>query len=193
MLCYTHRGDVSLHAAAADVGGGAVLFAAPSRYGKTTLALAFHRRGYRLLSEDLVCCRLEPSIAVLPGPALVRVRADVYDGNCPEGMHVVVSRTDRVFLGLDDDRRGSSDPVPLRAIVFLREGEELRVEPVTAAAALPDLWHLSFRLPAQEYRAQSFQRLARLAGAVPFFNVYRPLRLESLDATVELIADQFRS
>jgi hypothetical protein len=79
----------------------------------------------------------------------------------------------------------------MKAIVFLREGNELRVEPTTPSAALPDLWHLSFRLPTQEYRAQSFQRLARLAGAVPFFNVYRPLRLESLDATVDLIATEF--
>jgi hypothetical protein len=49
MLCYMHRGDFSLHAAAVQIGSGAVLLAAPSRYGKTTLALAFQRRP-RLLS-----------------------------------------------------------------------------------------------------------------------------------------------
>ena len=70
-----------------------------------------------------MCCRSEPSCEVLPGPALVRVRTDVYDGESPEGTHVIVARPDRVFLGLNDDRKGSSAPVPIKAIVFLREAE----------------------------------------------------------------------
>ena len=188
MLCYMHRGDFSLHAAAVEMGSGAVLLAAPSRYGKTTLALAFHRYGYRILSEDLVCCRSEPSCEVLPGPALVRMRTDVYDGQPPQGTHVVIARPDRVFLGLNDDRKGSGRPVPIKAIVFLRESEEMRIEPVSASVVLPDLWHLNFRLATQPHRARSFQQLARLAGSVPSWNLHRPLRLESLDRTVELIA-----
>jgi hypothetical protein len=191
MLCYMHRGDFSLHAAAVEMGSGAVLLAAPSRYGKTTLALAFHRHGYRLLSEDLVCCRSGSSCEVLPGPALVRMRPDVYDGSAPEGVHVVAARPDRVFLGIDDDRKGGSSPVPIKAIVFLRESEELRIERAAAAAALPDLWHLKFRFATSENRASSFQQLARLAGSVPSWNVYRPLRLASLDATVRLIREHF--
>jgi hypothetical protein len=191
MLCYMHRGDFSLHAAAVEIGSGAVLLAAPSRYGKTTLALAFHRHGFRLLSEDLVCCRVGSPCEVLPGPALVRLRPDVYDGSSPKGMHMVVARPDRVYLATDDDRKGSSAPVPIRAIVFLRESEEVRIEQAAAAVAVPDLWHLKFRFATRENRAGSFQQLARLAGSVPSWNVYRPLRLASLDATVRLIAEHF--
>jgi hypothetical protein len=191
MLCYIHRGDFPLHAAAVEMGSRAVLFAAPSRYGKTTLALAFHRHGYRVLSEDLVCCRSGISCEVLPGPALVRVRTDVYDGCPPRGMHVIVARPDRTFLGLDEDRKGSSAPVPIKAIVFLREADDLRIERAAPSVALPDIWHLNFRLPTNEFRARSFQQLTRLAGAVPSWNVYRPVRLASLDATVALIAEHF--
>ena len=192
MLCYIHRGDFPLHSATVELGSGAVLFAAPSRYGKTTLALAFHRHGYRVLSEDLVCCRPGASCEVLPGPALVRLRTDVYDGSPPRGMHVVVARADRIYLGVDDDRKGSSAPVPISAVVFLREADELRMEPVIPSVAVADLWHLNFHLATKEFRAQSFQQLARLAGTVPCWNVYRPLRLASLDATVALIAECFK-
>jgi len=191
MLCYMHRGDFSLHAAAVEMGAGAVLLAAPSRYGKSTLALAFHRHGYRLLSEDLVCCRSGSLCEVLPGPALVRMRPDVYDGSSPTGMHMVAARADRVFLALDADRKGGSAPVTIRAVVFLRESDDLRIERATAAAAVPDLWHLKFRFATTEDRARSFQQLARLAGSVPSWNVYRPLRLASLDATVQLITEHF--
>jgi hypothetical protein len=190
MLCYMHRGDFSLHAAAVELPSGAVLLAAPSRYGKTTLALAFHRRGYRVLSEDLVCCRSATSAEALPGPALVRMRADVYEGNPPPGTHVVAMRADRVFLALDDDRKGSSAPVPIRAIVFLRESDDLEMHAANAAATLPDLWHLNFRLGTVEHLAASFKQLARLAGSVPCWNLRRPLRLESLDPTVDLIVKQ---
>src|SRR5205809_388138 len=42
-LCFMHRGDFPLHAAAVEVGEGAVILAAPAQHGKTTLALAFHK------------------------------------------------------------------------------------------------------------------------------------------------------
>ena len=191
MLCYNHRGDFPLHAATVELDSGAVLIAAPSRYGKTTLALAFHGQGYRVLSEDLVCCRPGDPCEVLPGPALLRMRPDVYRGSPPPGTHLLVERSDRVYLGLDDGRKGSSAPVPIRAIVFLREGETLRMEPVAASVAIPDLWHLNFRLANDEFRVRSFQQLSRLAGSVPCWNVYRPLDVAGLDETVALIAKRF--
>lgn len=190
MLSYIHRGDFPLHAATVELKSGAILFAAPSRYGKTTLALAFHRHGYRVLSEDLVCCRSGARCEVMPGPALVRMRPDVYAGP-PPGTHIVAARSDRVYLGLDDDRKGGSSPVPIRAIVFLREGDDLKLERVAPSVAVADLWHLNFRLATSEFRARSFQQLSRIAGSVPCWNVYRPLRLSSLEPTVALIADCF--
>ena len=193
MLCYIQRGDFPLHAATVEIGSGAVLFAAPSRYGKTTLSLAFHRHGYRVLSEDLVCCRSGEVCEALPGPALVRMRNDVYEGSPPAGTHLIVARPDRIYLGLDDNRKGSSAPVPIKAIVFLREADTVRMESVRPSVAVADLWHLNFRLATSEYRGRSFQQLARLAGAVPCWNVYRPLRLSCLDATVDVVASTLKS
>ena len=187
LLSFAHRGDYSLHAAAVQVGGGAVILAAPSRFGKTTLAFGFHRMGYRILSEDLVCCR-PGSLEVLPGPALVRLRPDVYGGAPPPGMRVVASLPDRVFLALEGASRGSSAPLPILGIAFLREGEALRIEPAPVVDSARDLWHLGFRLPTSEARAESFRELTELAGVVQVWNVFRPLRLECLDETVALIA-----
>jgi hypothetical protein len=185
LLCAASRGDFFLHAAAAEVGKGAVLFAGPGRHGKTTLALAFHRAGYRVVSEDSACLRLGPPSVLLPGPALLRVRPDVFDGRAPAGMHVVSVRDDRIYLALDEGSRGSDDPLPVRALLFLRESTgEVHLERVRPARALPDLWALSFRLPEEGARARSFKQLSGFAASVPIWNLYRPLRLESLDRTV---------
>src|SRR5262245_27381602 len=48
LLCFLAFGDMALHASAVEVANKAVLFAAPGRFGKTTLAFAFHQRGYRV-------------------------------------------------------------------------------------------------------------------------------------------------
>ena len=186
LLCsMINGGDFFLHAAAAEVGHGAILLAAPGRHGKTTLALQFHREGYRVLSEDSACCRLTPSPALLAGPAMLRIRPDMFDGRAPAGTHVVSVSDDRIYLALDEDRRGNDHPVPIRAIFFLRESaEEIHFERVTPQKALPDLWALNFRLPTVADSARAFVQLSRLAGSVPIWNLYRPLRVASLSKTV---------
>ena len=186
ILSFLDRGDVSLHAAAVEVGAGAIVLAAPSRFGKTTLALAFQRYGHRVLSEDLICCRPATAEAI-PGPALLRLRPDVFTADLPAGLFVVAERPDRVFVGFDLERAGSGAPVPITAIVFLREAPDLAVEEVARPTALKDLWRLSFRTGTEPDRADSFQRLARLAGSVPSWNVHRPLTPSALHATMELI------
>jgi hypothetical protein len=191
LLAFAHRGDISLHAAAVEVDGGAIILAAPSMFGKTTLALAFHERGYRLLTEDLVCCR-PGTTELIPGPALARMRPDVYAGAPPKGMEAVAIKSDRVFLAPPVGQRGSTAPLPVRGICLLREGESLRAEPAQPLEVVKDIWHLGFRMPTAEGRSESFRQVTRLATAVPVWNVHRPMKLELLGDTVELIASLSR-
>jgi hypothetical protein len=193
MVCFVDRGDLCLHAAAVEVDGGAVLIAAPGRHGKTTLSVAFHAAGHRLLTEDVSCIRLAPGAPVLiPGPTGVRIRADLYDGP-PAGMHMVSRTEKRIQLALDDDRRGSGDPVPVRGIMLLRESDQrVHAEPVAAAAALPDLWTLGFSLGGAANAARCFEQVADLVAAVPVWNLHRPLTIETLDRTREAIVEAVR-
>ena len=187
-LAFTQRGDFALHAAAVEVDGGAILLAAPSRFGKTTLAMAFHERGFRMLAEDLICCR-PGTHEVFAGPAVIRLRPDVYGGTPPIGMREVATRPDRVFISPEPGTRGTSGARPIRGIVFLREGERVEVTPASPVEALRDLWHLNFRLPSAEARESSFKALSALVSAVPIWNLSRPFRLEELGATVnEIVA-----
>ena len=186
ILSFLSRGDISLHAAAVEIGSGAVVLAAPSKYGKTTLALAFLRAGHRVLSEDLICCR-PATYEAIPGPALLRLRPDVYQQNLPDGTFVAAQRPDRLFVGFDPEIAGSGAPVPIQAIVFLREGDSIGIEPADPATAVKDLWSLSFRTSSNEGRAESFRHITKLAGSIPTWNVTRPLNLEALSATVEVV------
>jgi hypothetical protein len=93
-------------------------------------------------------------------------------------------------MAIDTARRGNCDPVPLRAVVLLRESTEgIRLERVPFTEALPDLWNLSFHLPNPESRAHCFQAVVELAKAVPTYNLFRPLRHEGLTDAVEQIVE----
>ena len=189
-LCLKDRGDLVFHAAAVEVNGAAILLAAPGRFGKTTLALAFHKNGYRLLTEDTACCSVSSDPAVFPGPTCIRLRPDMFDGDAPAGTTVTAVRNDRVHLALDPDRRGDSQPVPLKAVVFLRESPDgVRVERVRGGEVLPDLWTLALRFQSDAERRRSFSQLTRLAGTVPIWNLYRPLQVEKLDEVVSKLVE----
>lgn len=188
LLCAASRQDFFLHAAAVEIDGMAVLLVAPGRGGKTTLAMAFHREGNRILSEDSACCNVTSSPVLFPGPPVLRLRPDVYDGQPPEGTRLVAVADDRLFFAIDDGRRGNDDPVPISAVLFLRDSEnEIHCERVPAPKSLPDFWSLSFREPNDGARAQSFVQFSTLAGRVPIWNLYRPLRKESLGKTIATI------
>jgi hypothetical protein len=188
ILCLLHRGDLPVHAAAVDVGGSALLLAAPGRYGKTTLAGAFVRAGYRLLSEDVACCRSEATPSVLPGPAMLRVRRDMYEWFDVPGTTVVAEDPDRVYLTIDGPGRGDASPVPLRAVVFLRSSDDgFAMEQLSGQRAVQDLWALSLNLPTDEGRARCFQEITSITARVPVWNLYRRLTIEELPETVDRI------
>jgi hypothetical protein len=188
MLCFLARGDLPLHAAAVEVNGAAVLLAAPSQFGKTTLAAAFAAHGHRVLSEDLCCLRVGASLSVLPGPAMLRLRHDVAAGLGFDNWPVIGRDADRVHVALPDATRGSCEPVPVRAAVFLRETSVgLELTRMGPAEVLPDLWALSFRLPTHADRLRCFEGIVRLADEVPVWNLARPVRFDALTATVERV------
>lgn len=190
VLCAKHRGDFILHAAAAEVDGSAILLAAPGRFGKTTLAMAFHREGYRLLTEDTACCSLTHGPQLFPGPTSVRLRPDMFDGQVPPGTTLAAVRDDRIHIALDSGRMGDGRPVPIKALVFLRESpEKIFLERVKGGEALPDLWTLSFRFQSDAERRRSFSQLAQLAAAVPVWNLHRPLHVANLREVVSRLVE----
>jgi hypothetical protein len=187
LLCFLHRGDASLHAAAIEVAGRAILLVGPQGRGKSTLAAGFARRGYRVLSEDLACIRPGPSPSVIPGPATLRLRNDVAAHITGEFGRLDNSRRDRTRYALRADQRGDCQPVPIRAVVVLGEAAtEPRLDPVKPMVALPDLWQASVHLTRRHDRL-CFECLTDLVEAVPIFELRRPLTIDELDATIDCI------
>jgi hypothetical protein len=189
LLCFLARERLPLHAAAVEVDGEAILLGGQRTLGKSTLAAGFAHAGHRLLNEDLCCLDLSSGPAVLPGPAMLRVRPDVGAKLTFPFARQTKQTDDRRHLALDEAARGDCRPVPVRRIVFLQRSDNgVRVEPVPSVTAVRDLFSLSFRLPGEESRARCFVGVSDLARAIPVSVVHYPRRLEELPRIVEAIA-----
>jgi hypothetical protein len=189
ILCFLARGDLQLHSAAVEIDGGAVVIAAPQVHGKTTMAATFHNAGFRVLSEDVTCIRNLSEPHVVPGPAVLRVRRQTAEQLEIIDAEEVGTRDDRVHLSIAPERRGDCKPVPLRAILMLRESENgFSLDRPSTVDAVRDLWPLSFNLPTIEDRARCFAAVTDLSRVVRVENLYRPFRLEELPGVVDFVA-----
>lgn len=114
------RGLFPLHGSAVETQWGAMLFVGSQGIGKSTLAAQFHRKGYRVLSDDV--CAVAPKAGgfeVLPALAHFRLCADAYErlGD----MHGASFNVDKFVVPLGDGY--CSNPAPLRAIHLLADKE----------------------------------------------------------------------
>ncbi len=113
------RGLLPLHGSAVITQWGGMIFVGPRGSGKSTLAAEFHRRGYRLLSDDL--CAVESTaqgLRILPALAQFRLCANAYQQLGPSAEAYFDIDKFAVPMG----EKYCSHPAPLRAIHILCDG-----------------------------------------------------------------------
>jgi hypothetical protein len=171
------------------VGGAAAVVVGRSGAGKSTLAAEFARRGYDLLSDDVV--PIDEHGRALPGcpqiklwdDALARLGLDTEDyqrvvGSRPK-FHVPVQRSPLPAL-------------PLRWVYGLdvHDGAELELVPLQGVAAFDLLGANTYRRELIADRDASWQHLqqcARVAEQAAVVRVLRPSASMSAEATAEAI------
>jgi len=187
-ICAFAAGDLSLHGAAVELFGQAVLIAGPSLYGKTTLAAALAAAGHRLLSEDSSRCGTAGGPHLFPGPAVARLRPDVAGAVMIPGAQLTEPDADRHPLLIAPERRGDAAAVPLHSIVVLRETTgDVELRSYDSREAARDLLSLSFIPPERQAVAAAFERLVDLVAHVEVVELHRPKRSEAIPAVIALL------
>jgi hypothetical protein len=166
-LLLSLRGELVLHASAAEIAGSAVVFCGPTGRGKSTLVRVLGELGVPVLSEDGVVIAPEGGgWMVHPGARGVRVR--------PPGQPTARGR-------LQPNAGPAPRPRPLSHLVVLEpRGGEMRLERLEKALALPRLTSNLINTGGRESIAGSLQLLAGACAAVEVVSLRLPDSLERL-------------
>ncbi len=200
ILCH-QRDLLPMHAATLEVDGLAVLLAGPSGVGKSTLATAFWRRGFRLLSDDLTPLLLEPgTVSALPGFRRVRLWRDSVEHFMWADDALEPCRTQLQKFSRSIESGFAADPLKPSALFHLQRhaasagGPTLRS--LRGSKATQWMGRHVYRPGAmigQHNEVTVTLRLSQAAAAIPrHFLLSRPMRYDDLNTTIDQIIDAVR-
>jgi len=199
-LCLALRGTTSLHASAIRVDGKAIAFLGGARAGKSTTAAAFSKRGFEVLSDDVL--PLQPtarSIMVIPGYPSLRLwpaSSTILYGNS-ETLPTLTPGWDKRYLELDPARNFSHRPALLGAIYYLSTRVASPHAPcITAISAADNLLTLvantySNLLLDLPMRAAEFRVLSQVSAHVPTRRATPHTSPDKLDALCDVILEDY--
>jgi hypothetical protein len=171
------RGIICLHASAIIVGIGAIALAGPPGAGKSTLAAAFGRCGFPVLSDDVVALVDKgEEFLVQPGYPRVNLWPDSVSAlfGFENALPHITPTWDKRYLALDENGCCfATEPSVLRAIYILGEREpdtvEAIIEEVSEGEAFMTLVANSYvnYLLDRNMRSQEFAVLGRVIAGIP--------------------------
>lgn len=199
-LMLSRQGRLVFHASAVAVPGGAVVFAAASGRGKSTLAASFAASGHAFLTDDgLVLHSGSTGLEVLPSHPSLRLRADSSAALIAPGAAIAAavcySSKSRLLAG--DQLRFCTHPQPLRCVYFLGDGQAsaIGIAPLPPAQALIEWVRHSFLLDIdrQEQLASHFDALARLSEHPVHYRLDYPRHYSALPQVRAAILQHLQS
>jgi len=195
------HGVVCLHASAIVINSLAVAILLPSGYGKSTTAAAFAKRGYPVLSDDIVAItdqgksfQVEPAFPRLQlWPSSVKAlfgQGDALPRITPENPY-----WDKRYLDLcRDNYRFQSSPLRLAAVYTGKHADAKDIPRIDTFSAHEGFIALiantySSGLLDKKMRALEFDVLSRLAASVPVKCLKSQKNLIDLNQTCDLVLD----
>ncbi len=189
------RGFSVLHAATVAFDGSAIAFLGDTGQGKSTLALAFHKRGYGIVADDITAVTVDEEGApvAVSGPQWLKLCPDtiVSLGEDPKSFPLLaVAEKCARPVSLDLPQHA----IPLRRIYILDEDSNHKIEPIGPQDAFVELVRNS-------YLARLFQFLeppsyllqfAKLVNAVPIRRLTIRKSFEALPEVMRMVEEDLQ-
>jgi hypothetical protein len=190
------RGLVCLHGNLVGLESGDIALLGESGVGKSTLAAAFLKHNYPILSDDRVVLQYDGGIFwAQPGAPHLSLWRDTLAAFelDPDAYGRIINWADKRLLRLSAPRHFRATAAPLRAIYVLeprqRDLQHLRLERLKPTRALRELMLQRFgvfELPRAQ-AASEYRMLLRLADAVPLYRLHRPDSFAAIPELVQLL------
>jgi hypothetical protein len=195
VLCH-QRGLLPLHASAVRAPDGCAAFSAPSGTGKSTLAAWLAQRGHPLITDDVcVLEATESGVRVLPAHPYVKVWDDGLEALAAERSDLtrVYGRREKYHMPLSEGF--TAEPVPMRRLYMVADGEGIAIERVSGLDAVAALVEATYRMPhavRMGLETAHFRLCASVSAAVGVYRLRRPRDLERMEETLEALEAHWR-
>jgi hypothetical protein len=196
------RGLLPLHASAIECNGRCVAFLGDSGAGKSTLAAMLARRGYRVLSDDVLIVPSAPDGTPHAQPSAPVLKL------WPEALSVSgFSDADAPFECADFNKHHiearkvfAEDRCPIAQLYVLRwqlparaQPEVVELSPFEAMVAIRKNVYRSVLIEAMGRETQYMSFAEALLRRVRVFEFRRPMDLSRADAQIDALEQQFRA
>jgi hypothetical protein len=174
------RGKTCLHGSAVAVDGRVLVLVGPSGSGKSTTAAALARRGYPVLTDDVVVLTdCATAFLVHPGYPRLRLWPDAVGLLCgaPDALPLLTPTWDKRYLDLTaSDHRFQEQPLPLSVLYELGARSRDRTAPSLHSLSVREglmvlLANQYHPLPEVAFRTRDFRFLGPVATRVPMRRV----------------------
>jgi hypothetical protein len=193
------RGHEVLHASAALIDGHAIAIIGPSGAGKSTTAACLARRGFPIISEDVVALvETAGRFFVLPSHSRIRLWSDsaaLLFGSA-DSLPLLAGEDWKRYVEIDDCAPLASRTFELAAIYSLDDRRDAppSVQPLSERDALVDLIANTYHnIRDPRLAPASFERLGRLVARVPLRLAVPHKELSTAFAFADAIVDDFRN
>ncbi len=190
-----------LHASCVDIKGKAVAFLAGSKSGKSTLAAAFHQKGYPLMTDDILNIRsIETGFYASAGYPAMHMwfeSAKHFVGSETNRLPTISSQTSKLLVPVSSfsSTPFSSHDIKLDRIYLpirstAKTDNQVKIENVSAADSLFKLMSNCFLADGYRSLGKQLDKLTTisiLAEKIPVKRIYYPDGFEHLSSVVSAI------
>ncbi len=139
------RGRLVLHANAVNMGNEAILFTGSRGKGKSTTTFAMHKKGHKLISDDILSLEFNKKIpVVIPGFPGIKLWPDTLRnmGEYPEVIPKIHLDSEKRFYYTHKDF--SHSKIPLKAIYSIESSEKTIIEDLNPHKSIIELIRSSY-------------------------------------------------
>ncbi len=173
-----------------------LLFAAPSRTGKSTTALMLQQKGFAPFTDDTALLTVENGRCYAQASyPMARLWQNTIE------LQSVYAEADKQHIFAEIDKYGfsfhdqfSTQKVEVQAIVFLEEtGTDIRIEPLKATQIMQNLGVNIYRgqwVSGMKKQHLQFRQLTSIASVLPAYKATRPEGQDTFEEFAEAIEQQ---
>jgi len=190
------RKVLALHASAIGTPQGAVVFAGASGYGKSTLAGAFHQRGFPVLADDVCPISTSEFPSVLPANPFLMLWADSASrlGINKQNLRRARSGLEKYILPLGE--AFAAEPIALYAVYLLEpcNADEFSLTPIRGLQKIKRLGLTVYRplfAAGMSVDSQYFSQIGATARCAKVTAVKRPSNGFRVEELADLLAADF--